>query len=365
MDKPYPPIYYAEYLQLDRLLSAQHRKSEAYGKPAHDEMLFIIVHQAYELWFKQILFEISSVIELFERSYVDESNIGVAVARLKRIVEIQRLIVGQLDVLETMTPLDFLDFRDFLLPASGFQSVQFRLIENRLGLEPEMRTNFHAGSYTSTLVPEDRKRLEAAHEAPSLFDLIERWLERTPFLDVEGFNFLARYEEAVSRMLAADRRTIASHPHLSEEERTTQLHEFARTEENFAALFDEEKHKELVARGERRLSYRATLAALFIHLYRDQPVLHLPFQLLATLVDIDEQLTTWRYRHALMVHRMIGTKIGTGGSSGHRYLKETAERHKIFTDLLNLSTFLIPRSELPDLPPGVRKLLGFFFSSQG
>ncbi|RME53312.1 MAG: tryptophan 2,3-dioxygenase [Deltaproteobacteria bacterium] len=365
MEKPYPPIYYADYLALEEILSAQHPKSEAYGRPAHDEMLFIVVHQAYELWFKQILHELTSVIELLGRDYVDESDVGIAVARLGRIVAIQKLIVGQLDVLETMTPLDFLDFRDFLLPASGFQSVQFRLIENRLGLEPQMRTNFHSGSYAATLKPEDRRRLEAAEREPSLFETLERWLERTPFLDLEGFNFMERYRQAVSRMLEADRRTIEQHPHLSEEERITQLSEFARTEENFAALFDEGKHEELVKQGRRRLSYRATLAALFIHLYRDQPILHLPFRLLTTVIDIDEQLTTWRYRHALMVHRMIGTKIGTGGSSGHHYLKETAEKHKIFTDLLDLSTFLIPRSSLPELPADVRRKLGFFFTGEG
>ena len=104
--------------------------------------------------------------------------------------------------------------------------------------------------------------------------------------------------------------------------------------------------------GRRRLSHRATRAALFIHLYRDQPILHLPFRFLTLLVDVDELLATWRYRHALMVHRMIGTKIGTGGSSGHRYLLATVERNKVFTDLYDLSTFLISRSALPPLPAG-------------
>jgi hypothetical protein len=90
------------------------------------------------------------------------------------------------------------------------------------------------------------------------------------------------------------------------------------------AVLDEGTHAKLVAEGQRRLSWRATKAALFIHLYRDQPILHLPFQFLTTLVEVDELLATWRYRHALMVHRMVGTKIGTGGSSGHRYRGQSA-----------------------------------------
>src|SRR5258708_22364938 len=134
MNKPHPPVEYQESLQHDRLLSSQHPKSAEHGRPAHDEMLFIVVHQAYELWFKQILHELDSVLDLCRQDSVDERSIGVAVARLQRIAEIQKLLIDQLHILETMTPLDFLDFRDLLVPASGFQSVQFRLIEKKLGL---------------------------------------------------------------------------------------------------------------------------------------------------------------------------------------------------------------------------------------
>ncbi len=117
MNKKYPPVYYSDYLQLDKLLDSQHRKSEEYGNPAHDEMLFIIVHQAYELWFKQIIFELNSVVDMFDDNKVDERNIGIAISRLDRITEIQRILIDQLRVLETMTTLDFLDFRDYLVPA--------------------------------------------------------------------------------------------------------------------------------------------------------------------------------------------------------------------------------------------------------
>lgn len=116
-------------------------------------------------------------------------------------------------------------------------------------------------------------------------------------------------------------------------------------------------------RGERLLSYRATQAALLIVLYQDEPMLHMPFQLIQVLQDIDEFLTQWRYRHALMVHRMLGIKMGTGGSSGFSYLRATAHRHKIFQDLSNLSTFLVPRTLRPTLPMQLRKSLAFEYSS--
>ena len=113
-----------------------------------------------------------------------------------------------------------------------------------------------------------------------------------------------------------------------------------------------------------RFSARALQAALFINLYRDEPALQLPFRLLSMLMDVEENLTTWRYRHALMVQRMIGFKIGTGGSSGHDYLRQTAERHRVFADLFALSTFFIPRSRLPALPPDVRRAMDYGYAEQ-
>ena len=119
---------------MDRLLSAQELESESQGHAVHDEMLFIVVHQAYELWFKQILWELDDLLRIFGKDQVDETDMGTAHARLRRIVEIETVLIQQIDVLETMTPLDFLDFRDLLFPASGFQSVQFRMVENKLGM---------------------------------------------------------------------------------------------------------------------------------------------------------------------------------------------------------------------------------------
>jgi len=355
------PVDYGEYLQLPKLLSSQAPKSVAAGAPAHDEMLFIVVHQTYELWFKQVLHELGSVMDLFRHDSVDERSVGVAVHRLERVAEIQKVLLDQLRVLETMTPLDFLEFRDLLVPASGFQSVQFRLLENRLGLRRGLRAPLERSPAPAKVPEAMRQDLVASEAEPSLFDLVERWLERTPFLELPGFAFWEQYAGAVKRMLDADRATISSNPTLSPTDREAQLRELQRTAESFAGVLDEAVHEKLRASGERRLSHRATRAALFIHLYRDQPILHLPFRLLRTLVDVDELLSAWRYRHALMVHRMIGTKIGTGGSAGHNYLLATVERNKVFLDLFNLSTFLISRSELPVLPTEIERRLGFHF----
>ncbi len=363
MSKPYPPVHYSDYLKLEQLLSAQKLKSDEYGKHAHDEMLFIIVHQTYELWFKQILHELQSVAKMFE-NYVDEKNIGTAVARLHRITEIQKILIDQLRVLETMTPLDFLDFRDYLVPASGFQSLQFRLVENTLGLKRENRLDFDKQAYHTRLDKGEQKKAQAAEESPSLFDRVEKWLERTPFLEFEKFKFWDSYREAVNIMLSGDRAIITSNPSLTDTDKEKQFKQLDATGADFDALFDSKKHEQLIKEGHRRLSYKALQAALLISLYREEPILHMPYRLITTIVDIDELFTSWRYRHALMVHRMIGMKIGTGGSSGHQYLSATAAQHKIFADFMNLSTFMIPRSELPALPKDVVKNLGFYYSQK-
>ncbi len=118
-----------------------------------------------------------------------------------------------------------------------------------------------------------------------------------------------------------------------------------------------------MAEGKKKLSYKATVAALFINLYREEPILQLPFQFITCLIDIDNQVTNWRYRHAQMVLRMIGNKIGTGGSSGHEYLSKTAQKHQIYGDFHGISSLLIPRSELPELPKGIRAQLNFHFNT--
>jgi tryptophan 2,3-dioxygenase len=364
MDKLYPPIYYSDYLQLSKLLSSQTPKSDEYMRPAHDEMLFIIVHQVYELWFKLIIHELDSVIKMFREETIDEKNIGVAVSRIGRITEIQKILIDQLRVLETMTPLDFLDFRDFLFPASGFQSFQFRLIENKLGLKSENRIQYSNADYFNTLSPEHRKIILESMENLSLFELVQKWLERTPFLSFGDFSFWDVYKTTVGQMLERERQVIIENKTLSDKKKENQLKQNEITKEHFEALFIEDRYSELLKKSEVRLSMKAMLAALFINLYRDEPILHMPFMLLNSILEMDELFTTWRYRHVLMVHRMIGSKLGTGGSSGHTYLMQTVEKHRVFIDLFNLSTYLISRSALPELPDKLKKELGFYFSSQ-
>ena len=354
-------LYYADYLQLGRILDSQNLESAKRGSTAHDEMLFVIVHQTYELWFKQILWELDAVLTTFAGSRVEERDVGRAVAHLDRVISIVRLMLDQVTVLETMTPLDFLEFRDELVPASGFQSVQFRMIENKLGLRRADRPSDAGEIYTSRLRESDRETVEGSEQQTSLFDRVERWLERTPFLEFGEFDFWTEYRQAVRAMLDADRRLIEQNSSLTENQIAIQLRGLESTRDRFRALFDEDRYAELVEAGVFRLSLRAFKAALLINLYRDEPILHLPFQLLTNLMDVDELLTTWRQRHALMAMRMIGTRIGTGGSSGHNYLRESAEKSRVYTDFFNLATFFIPRSSLPELPDHVIRTLGFTY----
>lgn len=360
MPKPARPVYYADYLALDRLLDAQKPLSGKKGRAAHDELLFIITHQSYELWFKQILHELSAVTAAFSASSVAEPQVAVAVSRLKRVSEIQKLLIDHLRVLETMTPLDFLDFRDVLTPASGFQSYQFRLIEMTLGLPEPQRRQMTSCPGSLRLAEGHEKLVHSAMKSPSLFELVQRWLERTPFLSFGGFDFWQAYEKSVRRMLDKDRATIAGNPTLSPQLRERELGEWSKTLTSFSAVLDPAQYEELRRKGEWRLSHKALRASLFILLYREQPILHIPFRLIDALVDIDENLAIWRHRHAVMAQRMIGSKIGTGGSSGQQYLRGTVESKRVFPDLFNLSTFLVPRSVLPSLPKTVERRLGFF-----
>jgi tryptophan 2,3-dioxygenase len=357
------PMYYGDYLGLDQLLSTQHLESTEHGETVHDEMLFIIVHQSYELWFKQIIWELDSILDIFDADFVEEQQMRTAVARLRRINEIQGLLIQMIGVLETMTPLDFLDFRDYLFPASGFQSAQFRIVENKLGLRRQDRLLLSGDEYTARFDEEDKEHVEEVEKEASLFDLVEQWLERTPFLDRGDFHFWEAYRGAVHARIEADRSIVVTNPNLTERERATQLKEFDGVLAQYEALFDPEKHELERTAGRLRMSQRAFQAAVFITLYRDQPAIREPYRLLELLMDIDEGFTTWRYRHAQMALRMIGRRVGTGGSAGAKYLERSAERSRVFSDLLNLSTFLVPRADRPELPPEIVDSMRFRFES--
>jgi tryptophan 2,3-dioxygenase len=346
-------INYSDYLQLDKILSAQKPISQVKGDEKHEEMLFIIVHQAHELWFKQILYELDSINALFSHDIINDTKMLTLVKRLQRINVIQRLLLEQLETLNTMTPMDFLEFRDLIIPASGFQSVQFRQLEIKLGVKRK-KPQLHC------LIKEQIDVLEKAGRENSLFFLVEKWLERTPFINNDEFVFWKEYKRAVLQAIEHDRQLVLTHKLGAKEEQAQRLAELKATEKRFQAFFDEKSYQQLIDNNERRMSFKASSAALFIFLYRMHPILQLPYQILSSLIQIDENLSTWRSKHILMVQRMIGTKIGTGGSSGVAYLQEGLKQ-QVFYDLTSLSTFMVSSSALPKLPATTKHLLGFSY----
>src|SRR5262245_26510706 len=219
MSSPDANLHYADYLKLSTLLASQQPESAQHGRAAHDEMLFIIVHQTYELWFKQILHELDRIQADFGGDIVEDEKLGRIVHGLDRINEILKLLIQQLEVLETMTPLDFLDFRDFLFPASGFQSAQFRLIEIRLGLSREARLNYAGKPFDQTLADADRSRVEAVERGPKLIDQLDRWLSRTPFVHRPDYDFSQEYRKSVRQMLQDDAQRVRANTALSPQQR--------------------------------------------------------------------------------------------------------------------------------------------------
>ncbi|XP_076360060.1 tryptophan 2,3-dioxygenase-like [Tachypleus tridentatus] len=347
-------ISYSECLQLDLLLSCQTNISPL-PHTTNEEHFFIIIHQVHELWFKQIIYEIDSVRSLLNSKEEDERKMVKITSRLDRVVLILRLLLDHLTIMETMSPLDFFDFRDYLVPASGFHSVQFRLIENKLGIKNEDRVNFEKKNYREAF--KDPKAIDVilqSEKEPSLCDLIQRWLERTPGLEENGFNFWKRYEEAVSIMLDRFKEDSEVDSDISE----ARLEKWRNKKERFETLFDVKKYNTLLARGQRRFTQKAFQGAMMIFCYQDVPLFHQYYRLLTLLMDIDSLILKWRYGHSQMVQKMIGSKHGTGGSSGYQYLLSTAsDRYKVFGDLFNLPSFLLPRKYLPELTPAMKRYL--------
>ncbi len=339
MNKERKPVYYSEYLQLDKILTAQEPESAKEGIRADDEMLFIIIHQAYELWFKQVLHELDIVRGVFAQDNIPNNTPDIynSVHRLKRVCRILEVAVMQMGILETMTPLDFLDFRDLLRPASGFQSIQFKMIEATLGLKYDQRHG--QAYYLSQLNSADVERVKSAEEKLSLLVLLDKWLARMPFASQEGYwgtesQFWHQYRDAyVASLSEAEMRNLSV----------------------FDALFT---NNGVYPEG-RSFSAAASKNALFIMLYRDHPLMQLPYELLTTLLEIDEQLSMWRHRHIHMVQRTIGKRVGTGGSTGAEYLRGAADSHYVFKELAELTSFLLPRHLLPALPSNLVHDLGF------
>jgi tryptophan 2,3-dioxygenase len=332
------PVYYGQYLQLDKIIDAQAPESFKEGKtPAHDEMLFIIIHQAYELWFKQILFEVNAVIEIMSKPQLNDNapEMQLVVHRMQRVVTILKVLVQQIDILETMTPMDFLDFRDMLRPASGFQSWQFKIIEAKLGLKYEKR---HGQEYyLSQLQQTEIDIIKDAEDGSSVIELVNNWLERMPFAEDAKYwgekTYWDLYESSFFNSLAeGEKNNLDAYKNI---------------------FYNDSKIED------RSLSPKACRSALFIMLYHGYPMLELPFQLLDTLLEIDNQLGSWRYRHINMVRRMIGTRLGTGGSTGAGYLQGAMDKHYIFREISQLNSFLIDRRKLPSLPTNIAEALGY------
>jgi len=263
-----PPLSYNRYLRVRDLIGLQGCLSDP---PHHDEMLFITVHQSYELWFKQILHELDAA-----AAAMREGRVPQATRALLRVVEVERLLVGQIHVLETMTPLNFLSFRDELNPASGFQSMQFREIEFSSGLRDERILEAFADDEFAA------GRLRARYEAPTLASefyalLARRGLDAPPDDPAAG---------EAERLAAYGRRTRAVLEILT----------------HFEARYEE-------------------------------------FQLAEALIAHDEYFSLWRHHHVKMVERMLGTKRGTGGSEGVGYLRTTLDK-KFFPELWEARTHL-------------------------
>jgi tryptophan 2,3-dioxygenase len=246
-----------------------------------------------------------------------------------------------------MTALDFLEFRNVLLPASGFQSKQFRLIEAKLGLKMEQRykKEYYKSTRRGSLSEADLQEVDQAENEPTLKELIVRWLERMPYLD-EGFwkeyQQTTNFEDGDRHKFWADYR----------EAYKTSLYG---NEAGRLAEFD----KVFFETGRGAVPPAALRAALFITLYRNLPIFYLPFELLNTLSEIDELLSNWRYRHFMMVRRMIGLRVGTGGTSGAGYLEGTLSQHYAFREITEVATFLIERSKRPVLPTALKEKVSF------
>ncbi|HKY56231.1 MAG TPA: tryptophan 2,3-dioxygenase family protein [Anaerolineales bacterium] len=344
-----PDLYYSDYIELDRILNSQHPRSFRAMEEGNDEMLFIIIHQAYELWFKQIIFELDLVRNIFIKGDINDNSADMSnvVHRLKRIGKILELINQQVGVLETMTALDFLEFRNVLLPASGFQSKQFRLIEAKLGLKMEQRykSKYYKASRRGSLSEADLRDVNRAESESTLKELIIQWLERMPYLDERYW----KEYQPIARSDSKDRHNFWV-DYRSAYQRSLSKHEAGRLQEFDKVFFES-------GRGD--IFPAAMRAALFITIYRDLPIFQFPFELLNTLSEIDELLSNWRYRHFMMVRRMIGIRVRTGGTSGAGYLEGTLNQHYAFREITELATFLIERSKRPALPNALKEKASF------
>lgn len=354
-------LYYGGYLQLDKILEAQHPISFEKGREAaHDEMLFIIIHQAYELWFKQIGFELDYSIKIFGQDHINDNSedLNLVRHRLQRVIKIMQLLNQQVHILDTMTPLDFLEFRNLLTPSSGFQSKQFRQIEARLGLAIDKRhqKEYYKRTNEGGFTEEDYNTINETEKQSNLLQLVNQWLERMPF-------FTEEYWKVHSSVTSA---SITAHPFWNDYRNIYQMGLTEREQNkihDFDYVFFEKKSDNQTPEQSENLrsnfSPGALRAALFIMLYRDFPVFQTSYQILDSLIEIDHLMSSWRHKHLVMVRRMIGMRVGTGNTSGAGYLEGALNKHYVYRDLSGLATYLIERKKLPQLPKDLIMNLGF------
>jgi len=350
---------YWDYIKVEQLLALQGGLEQDDRGLANDEVLFITVHQVYELWFKLILRELRAARDLFCAPQVDEQELSGAVRSLSRVTTILRLAVHHFEVMETLTTREYLGFRDKLMGASGFQSAQLRQIEILLGLDDTSRIPLGIeGDYMDALRSLDgssssaqERVLTQKRDMPTLRTAIHAWLYRTP-IDGHTHDEPAaeqRLEEFVERFLEAHARFVDGTLEMAQRasqggadrERVERRYE---DEKAAVRAFLKPQDGEQAARTQRE-----RMAMVFIETYRELPLLAWPREVLDGLVEMEQQFVVWRQRHARMVERVIGRRTGTGGSSGVDYLDSTALRYRVFRDLWAVRTLQIPRSAAPAL----------------
>ena len=352
MDETSSParITYGGYLRLEELLTLQDGPEGYTPPPSNDELHFIIVHQTFELWFKLILRELKEARALMDVERIDEASIPRVVHHLERVSEIFRLLADQWKVMETLSPQDFLAFRDRLGTSSGFESWQMRELEVLMGLDNEQRMGgMDPLAHMQRLAKEGKvpaaalADLEATSRAPSLNDVLTTWLSRTPIHGSspqdQGDDAVvqAYIDEHLKAMRGHGEQVIAHMTAIGHGEEATlrpRIEAGVQAAETF-----------LTPEG-KAVRHRAGL--LFIESYRDLPLLSWPRRLIDSFVDLEQSMLLFRAHHARMVERMIGRRMGTGGSSGVDYLDATT-KYRIFVDLWAVRTLLVKRDALPEM----------------
>jgi len=352
---------YWDYLKLEPLLALQGGLEEDGDVASSDELLFIIEHQTYELWFKLVVRSIRDAIGVLSSTQVPEEAIPHVVHHLRRVARVLRLAVFQFEVMETLTPQDFLDFREKLVPASGFQSFQMRQIEILLGLKDEGRVTYGktsaiehirdrakrggAGAHAWAQIAQATEEAEAGR---TLRECLYSWLYRTP---IDGSTpdaeddaavidaFLERYQESLRESLRAQEAGLNAAEVSGTSAISERFAEISEAAERFLFALD-------VPEKDQRRMRRFRAGLLYIESHRHLPLLAWPRLLVDAIVDMEEQLVLFRSRHARMVERVIGRRIGTGGSSGVAYLDKTTGI-RIFRELWQVRTLLLRRDRLP------------------